>query len=250
MTQDEQLLKNRFAELARRAFIRESYAYSEFLTLAEQDVLTKMAFAPGLAPFALEGGYPAAERKVACFGDERKNGYAQEPPIVCVAVSPVHQKFADTLTHRDFLGALMALGFRRSVLGDIVVSENCGYVFCLESVAGYVAEQFTQVRRTTVRCAVTQAPDLAAELPEPVSLAVASERADAVVAAVYKLSRNESQQLISQEKVFVNSRQIESPGFVLPPGGLVSVRGFGRFLYEGVAGETRRGRLRVSIRIF
>ena len=44
------------------------------------------------------------------------------------AVLPLSQKFADPLTHRDFLGALIALGIRRSVLGDILLRQGKVYV--------------------------------------------------------------------------------------------------------------------------
>ena len=40
------------------------------------------------------------------------------------------KKFADELTHRDFLGTLMGLGIKRETIGDILTDDNCGYVFC------------------------------------------------------------------------------------------------------------------------
>ncbi len=250
MTESDQHLKNRFLELAHRAFSRECYVYSEFLTTAEQDILCGMAFDKSSAPFALKGGYDAAERRLACFGDESLCGYSEDPPIVCIRISPVSEKFADELTHRDFLGSLMGLGFRRAVLGDMILNENSAYLFCLNSVSGYIAEQLAKVRHTAVRCAVAQAPDIAAAPPEPIPINIASERLDAMIAAVYKLSRDESQQLISQGKVFVDSRLTESLSFSPKAGSVVSVRGFGRFLYEGVERGTRKGRLKASVRVF
>ena len=250
MPESELLLKNRFTELARRAFSRECYVYSEFLTTAEQDILCQMAFDGNAAPFTLSGGYETAERKLACFGGQALCGYTQAPPIVCILIAPVSKKFADELSHRDFLGSLMALGFRRNVLGDIVINDNCGYLFCLDSVAAFVAEQFTQVKHTTVSCALTQAPDFVSTLPEPVLFVAASQRLDAIVAAVYKLSRSESQRLFAQRRVFVNSKPVENTSFVVASGCVVSVRGFGRFLYEGIETETRKGRLKVSVRVF
>ena len=250
MSELDLLLKNKFTELSRRAFSRGCYIYSDFLTIAEQDILCSMAFDKSSAPFTLKGGYAGSERSLACFGDESLCGYQEKPPIACIHISPISQKFADVLSHRDFLGSLLALGLRRNVLGDIIISDNCAYLFCLESVAGYVLEQLSKVKHTSVRCTVTGAPEIVTVLPEPIQINIASERLDAIIAAVYKLSRGESQQLFSQGKVFVNSRLMESSSFCPPTGSIVSVRGCGRFIYEEIMGETRKGRLRASVRIF
>jgi len=251
MQDDTELLKKRFTELARRAFSQQRYMYSEFLTLAEQDALLGMRFDAASAPVSLDGGVDTAERKLAVFGNEELCGYAEEPPIACVSIAPLSRKFADALTHRDFLGALMALGVRRGVLGDILLHENCGYLFCLESVADFIVSEFNQVKHTAVKCEIIASlPDIAVKEPEARSVNVASERLDAIVAAVYKLSRSESQALIEQGKVFVNSRLTENTSLEPPPGAIVSVRGFGRFIYGGAAKETKKGRLFVDVRVY
>jgi len=248
MQNDELKLKNRFEELASRCSDRGCYSYSEFLTSAEQDALCHLRLT---VPFTLEGGYPAAERKLAVFGSQELCGYEEATPICSLSIEPTSPKFADELTHRDFLGSLMGLGIRREILGDIIISENRGCLFCLDSIADYIIESLTQVKHTAVAVSRTVAPPLSAmQLPEMTALVVASERLDAVIAAVYKLSRSESQHLFEQKKVFVNSRTEESVSFTLDAGDMVSVRGFGRFIYEGTEKETRKGRLLINVRIF
>lgn len=248
MNESDRILENRLSELAHRAFSRGCYVYSEFLTLDEQNVLCYLSSKN--TPFCLIGGYDAAERKVACFGNEQLCGYTEEPPIACILISPRSQKFADDLTHRDFLGALMALGFRRNVLGDIIISNNSAYLFCLESVSCFITQQLEKVGNTAVSCALTTAPGIINEPPACSTLNVSSERLDAIIAAVYKLSRSESQQLITRGRVYVNSRLTESVSYLPGQESIISVRGIGRFIYEGVEGETRRGRLRVAVRVF
>jgi RNA-binding protein YlmH len=251
MPDEIQQLKKRFLELAGRAFSQQRYAYSEFLTLAEQDVLLRLKFEAGSAPFTLFGGFDGAERMLAQFGSEALCGYAETPPIHCILIKPLSQKFADALTHRDFLGALMALGVRRSVLGDIVVQENSGYLFCLESISDFIVREFRQVKHTSVKCEIVESlPDLAVREPEARSVNIASERLDTMLAAVYKLSRSESQELIAQGKVYVGGRLTENASYEPSPGDIISVRGFGRFVYEGIAKETRKGRLFVDVRVY
>jgi RNA-binding protein YlmH len=251
MQDDEQLTKKRFLELAHRAYAKQSYTYTEFLTLAEQDILFRIGFDQILAPFTLSGGIDNAERQIAQFGNEELCGYSEKPPVDCISIMPLSQKFADILSHRDFLGALMALGVRRSVLGDIVLHENCGFLFCLDSISDFVVREFTQVKHTSVKCEIiSELPDIAITKPDISSINVASERLDAVIAAVYKISRGESQEIFSHGKVFVNSRMTENTSFQPDNGAVISVRGQGRFIYEGIEKETKKGRLFVNVRIY
>lgn len=245
--ENENLLKNRLTELAQRAWDRGVWVFSEFLTLAEQDTLLKLRLP---CPFALWGGLESAERKIASFGSEELCGYTEAPPVVCLRIEPVRQEFADSLTHRDFLGSLMALGIRREVLGDIEIADNVGYLFCLDSIAGFIAENLTSVRHTTVRCALSDPPDRLSAPPPVTELVVASERLDAAVAAVYRLSRSRAQELIEKEQVFLSGRLASGASAELTEGDIVSVRHYGRFLYEGVARETKKGRLRIMVRIY
>ena len=115
---------------------------------------------------------------------------------------------------------------------------------------GIAKRQFFQYCRKPRPLPVEQLPEAAVTLPEPVPILLASERLDALVAAVYHLSRSASQQLICQGRVALNDREAQSANAVLRPGDSVSVRGKGRFIYEGIDASTRKGRLRVMVRIF
>lgn len=247
MSDSDTLLKNRLTELASRSYNRGIWTFSEFLSLAEQDTLLRLRLP---CPFTLDGGWASAERRVAVFGSEETWGWVEPAPIVCVKIAPLQQKFADKLTHRDFLGSLMGLGIRREVLGDIAVVDNCGYLFCLDTISQYIIDNLTGVRRTTVSCAVSEPPQKLIEPPPLSQLVVASERLDAVIAAVYRLSRSQSQELIAGGKVFLSGRLCQNPDDQIDSGTIVSVRGTGRFLYEGIERETKKGKLRVNVRIY
>jgi RNA-binding protein YlmH len=248
MPDEERQLKKRLEELAARAEARACYTSSEFLTLAEQAALESLH---SQVPYTLEGGYAGAERKLAWFGDETLCGYEAPPPIACLCIAPVAPKFAETLTHRDFLGALMGLGIRREVLGDLILHEGRAYLLCLDSIAAYVAEQLTEVRHTAVSVSPAECPpETAVQLPPLRQIVVASERLDAVVAAVYNLSRAESQRLLMGGRVFVGGREMENAAYAPRQGDIISVRGHSRFRYEGVERETRKGRLRADVRVY
>lgn len=248
MNEENKKLQKRFSELAARAASRGCWTNTEFLSPAEQDLLLRTALD---APAVLAGGFDAAERRLALFGSESLCGYEAEPPIVCLQIAPAAPKFAEKLGHRDHLGALIGLGIRREVLGDIVLQDDAAYLFCLASIANFIIENCTQVRRTAVRVSRIDAlPELLTREPDVSAVIAASERLDALVAAVWKLSRSDAKQLIADGHVFVNSRLAQDPSAALDGGDMVSARGLGRFRYVGAAAETRKGRLRAEVRIY
>lgn len=239
MMDELELIKKRCRELELRAEKSGEVCCTEFLTLAEQDAV-KYA---GASVFS--GGYAGAERRVAVYG-----GGEEDAPIVCLCIAPRQPKFAEELSHRDLLGALMSLGLRRSMFGDLLRTEDGWYLFCLRERASFVAENLTQARHTSLTASETSELPGAAALPEQTSVVVASERMDALAAAVWKLSRAESQRLFAQGLVFVNGSVCENTSARPRTGDAVTVRGTGRFLYEGIERETKKGRLRALVRIF
>jgi len=240
MNDDDRLLQKRWKELDNRAQQRNSPIWTDFLDLNQQELLGQLHL-----PCRLEGGYPEAERRMAGFGPEEG-----EAPLVCLRISPKSAKFAQDLTHRDFLGSLLSLGFRRDLLGDILIKDNQAWLWCTAAIAPYIQEELTQVKHTWVEVSPAEGISWFLEPPPITGVLIASTRLDALVAAVYRLSRGDSQALISQGKVFVNSRLCQNSSLQLAPEQLVSVRGVGRFRYVGVERETRKGKLRAQVRIY
>ncbi len=248
MDNETKLLQKRFEELAGRSYNKGIWVYSDFLTTAQQALLMSLRLT---GKFELNGGFEGAERRLACFGSEEACGYEAYPPIVCVKIEPLSQKFADALTHRDFLGSLMALGVKREVLGDIIIFENCGYVFCLESISAYICESLESVRHTSVKCTLADSPPAKAdELPDEEEFIIASPRLDAVVASVYNLSRNAAKEAVEKGMVSINSVLSQNPAAQLSEHDRVSVRGSGRFIFEGIRRETKKGRLWAAVRVY
>lgn len=235
-------------DLYRRAEKQSTYVYSGFLSPAEQAAFLAAPPRGGTA-YAFEGGAPAAERRILIFGSENDFGYPPEPPIAVLTVRPAAEKFAETLTHRDFLGAVLALGIERELVGDIIVRGKSAYVLCLEPIAEYIRTNLTEVRHTQVRVSREEGPvpELAPALREE-QLNVASERLDAVIAAFCGLARGKADALFAAEKVFVNSLPAKDGSKRLKEGDVFSVRGFGKGIYDGIAKETKKGRYYVSIR--
>ncbi len=242
------LFRSRMNDLSERAFQKGIYTYSDFLTQAQQSELLKLKLS---VPFTFYSGYTNAERCIAVFGDASDFGYDYSVPATFVKIEPLQMKFADNLTHRDFLGSLMGLGIRREMLGDIIIKENVAYLVCLDTVSEFIISQLDKVKHTSVKCTVSDfiPEDVLPELKYE-ELIVSSERLDVLISAVYNLSRNDSQKRIEGETVFCNSMVVQNTSFVPKAETLISVRGMGRFIYDGILRQTKKGRNVIAVRIY
>ena len=170
-------------------------------------------------------------------------------PACVIAVRPKSEKYAEDLSHRDYLGAILGLGIERDLIGDILVRDKRAWFFCLSSAAEMLVSSLNQVRRTAVVAEIA-----AADIPElqpcyaAQKLNVASERLDAVVAAFAGLSRGQADKLFAAGKVYVNSRMMTDRSHTLKPGDVLSVRGTGKAIYDGIEYETKKNRYQVGLR--
>ena len=251
MSDDIELLKKRFRELYEKADRGGYFTFTDFLGLAEQSALREALPKVRQGDLTLFGGAEGAERIMARFGNAEEVGYETPFPILCVKIEPLSMKFADNLTHRDFLGALLNLGIERSTLGDIIIRDNVGYVFAEERIAEFITGELLRVKRTDVKATVVDTlPEGELYKTETKRIQIQSERIDAVVAKVYSLSREDSQSLIKRRLVFVNGKEIDSASYPPKEGDKVSVRGHGRFIYQSFDSTSRKGKLNAIVAVY
>ena len=247
MEKEELLFRKRIGELARICYERDVPVHTDFLTLNEQTIF--LSLVPSLPPvrYELTGGYEMAGRKVVCFLPSYEESL-MEAPFVCLLAQPVNLRFAQELTHRDYLGAVMNLGIERDKIGDILIEGKACHMFCMEDMADYLCREIHSVGRTNLTLSRVPAEELKiAPRFERISGSVASLRLDCVLALVWRSSRTKMTPYIEGEKVFVNGRLALSNSQILKEGDVVSVRGLGKFAYRGVETETKKGRLFIAV---
>ena len=244
----DNLLYNRITELAERAFSENRFLYTDFLDQSELSMFYNMEREVSYAGVKVSGGTEGCERCIVRFGSPEGAGYDEAFPVVLLRISPVQKKFADSLTHRDFLGSVIGLGIERARLGDIIVKDNEAFFFVEEGVSEYIRENLTKVKHTTVNVSVCESlPENAAAKIQEETIVVSSNRIDAVTAKVFAISRESAVRYISEGKVFVNGRQILSNNKSLSEGDKVSVRGKGKYIFINDGRQTKKGRLSLVI---
>lgn len=251
-SEKEQLqLQRRLKDLADKSYRQNLFTFSGFLGLAELELYYGMERELEFAAPALFGGSEGAERKMVRFGSPEELGYEEGYPISCIHVKPLQLKFAEALSHRDFLGALMNLGIERSCVGDIRTGEKGGYFYCQSSMAPYICENLTQIKHTHVSCEVVeQMEEMETDKPTEEEVQVSSLRIDGCLSKLYKLSRAESLSLFQSAKVYVDGRLVENNSRLLKSGEVVNVRGYGKFIFTGVKYETKKGKLCLGMQVY
>lgn len=236
-------------DLSERTLNKGIYTYSNFLTEDQQnDILVNKN---KLTDFCFFGGTKGALRKMARFGNEDELFYTEDFPIKCIIIEAVNKKFADKLTHRDILGAVMNLSVEREHIGDIIVKEDCSYIFVTDKMSEFIVESLKKIKHTDVKCKLCDFPENESLFTlEEKTVITSSLRADCVICAVYNLSRSTATQMFNSKKVFINSRQCENTSKLLAPGDTLSLRGYGKFIYKESLSKTKKDRLKILVDIF
>ena len=218
--------------------------FTRFLDPAQAKEAEAIARGAG-ARLACWGGYERAERVIACFHAEGDAPSRDEFPVVCLQ-SGYNARFC-SLSHRDLLGAFMALGLTRACVGDIIIEDANVILFATEQTAGFIAEGLTGAGKAALHF---KPFDETPPIPEPqgtsFSAVVSSLRLDAVLAAAYRLSRAGAAEQIRAGLVKLDHLPCERVDAQVAQGAMLSLRGRGRVRLTSVDGMTRKQRIGVT----
>ena len=168
------------------------------------------------------GGYPEAERGILCIYADDAVPEDSDFPITCLTFT---FREADTLTHRDMLGSLMAQQIQRNLIGDILVFP--GKIQCfVTGAAASVGMSLTKIGRVGVKVTDTLPFDEAYhQEKKEISGTVSSPRLDAVLKTALGLRREACTELISRQLVMLNYQEVtkipdcSKPEISFPSGG-------------------------------
>lgn len=247
---EEDLQFKKFVEdLANRAYKNGTYTYTKFLDPAKCSIAHNVTDNMPAGEYEYFGGCDESERVILRFGNIQNAGYEEQFPISILMISPLNNKFADVISHRDVLGAVLNLGLSRDVIGDIYVGDDAIYLFCHENVEEFIRENLTRIKHTTVNTEVTgEKPCSVGPVFKEKVIIVPSLRTDLIISKVFHISRSESELLFSREKVFINGRLCSKSGVPLRAGDTVSVRGCGKFIFDNEISVTKKGNTSIRVR--
>ena len=234
---DIKLLPARVKDLKQIVDRTASPKFTAFLTPEEVSVAVKQ-FSIG-EKHDLFGGYDNAERVMLGVLPD----WCEEATFPITAIT-FNYRPCDKLLHRDFLGALMALGITRESVGDILVGEGKTVAFVSSDVSRFVLTQVNKIGNV----GVSLSEGFAEPLPQlgqkkEFSVTVASTRLDCVVAAICNLSRTQAADKIIDGFVSVNSVGVMKPTLNVKSQDKITVRQKGRFEIDSCDEISKKGRI-------
>lgn len=236
------LLLARIDDLAEAALKEQSPQWTDFLEPPEREQAeAALRWKTGVR-FNAFGGYPKAERQRLVIYPDYYFTETIEMELAFLEIVPTARDAS--LAHRDYLGAVMALGINRVKTGDLLVAEGSAQLIIVPELADYLINNLTSVGAYTVKIAPIDPEQL--NLPnrrvKEIKTTVASLRLDALAALGFGDSRTKMARDIKADKVKVNWKPTRSPDQLLAPGDIISIRGRGRVEFREVTGQSKKGR--------
>lgn len=132
------------------------------------------------------------------------------------------------LTHRDILGALMSLGVKRELFGDIYEYQDDFYVAMDQKIYEYVKDNLTKIKRSKVKTSLSDEKIIIEHQYVIKTFIVSSLRLDKVVATIYGLPRSKAVSYIRSGFVKVNHKEVEEINYLCNNSDIISLRRHGR----------------------
>lgn len=194
------------------------------------------------------GGYEDATRKMLVYLPEylTEESLWEEAGLCCLRATFYE---GDSLSHRDFLGALMGAGIGRETVGDICVATGSCDLFVTKEIAPYLLQSLESAGRTKIK--LREIPLEDAYIPQPevqeIRDTLASMRLDSVISSGFRISRATAGEYIYAGKAVLNGLPCEKPDKLVEEGAVLSVRTLGKIRLKTVGGLTKKGRISVII---
>ena len=206
------------------------------------------------------GGYAEAERCLPVFLPEYVEGetLAEEMAELLRVIRVCAPTTGRKLTHRDYLGSLLALGIDRARTGDILVRDETSAlgpgadIIVKAEIADFIELNYSKAGRTELEVEILPLKELHVEPPKLDTRhdTVASLRLDSVVASAFRMSRAKAAEAIRRGLVSVNSTEALKVDAEVEEGDRIVLRGQGKIRLSEVGGSTRKDRIRITISMY
>ncbi|MCQ2546222.1 MAG: YlmH/Sll1252 family protein [Clostridia bacterium] len=262
MNRDE-LLIAQLEDRADRASDRYMLVAGDFLDTHQRKVAEDFAKSRKLPVRLLfYGGYEDAERSMPVFLPDYiempEKGVPEEVSDLLRIVRVSVSKGGRQLSHRDYLGSLLALGLDREVTGDILVrkpDERTGGgadIIVQTEIADFIEMNYNKAGRTslTVEVLPIDSLDTGSINIEQKQDTVASLRLDSICASAFGLSRAKAAEAIRRGIVSVNSVEATKIDMEIREKDKIVMRGKGKVTLDEIGGTSRKDRIRIKLNLY
>lgn len=236
----DELFCRQIMDYKERVEERNTYVLTDFMNPHEASVASSLIGKNNEVQIAFFGGIENAEMVRAILYPHTFE-VSKEDFSISVMEVRYPGKFVK-ISHRDVLGALMHLGLKRELYGDIVVEDDAAYFACISNMADYLLANLKTVGRGSVQVKKTEKTITHKQEYRSVLLSVASFRLDLIIAEAFHLSRKEASSYIQSNFVKVNYKEVVQSNYLCHNMDIISLRRHGRVKFVDLDKINKKGK--------
>lgn len=160
----------------------------------------------------------------------------------------IYNKKYYELYHRSVLGALMSLGIKRECIGDIVIcSDKRVFFSTTDEIYKFILQEFRSVGKAPIELKEVFFDVINEIRYESKVHFLSSLRLDVIIAGAYSLSRSEVLEYLERGDISLNHIPNQNPSHICVLDDEISVRHKGRVKITSIGGESKSGRIAVTL---
>lgn len=231
---------------------RNKITYTDFLNISEISEVKSVLREERISNYIIYGGKAETDRSLLIFYPEKfskemvEKNYEKIFKVIRIKL-PNNIRYE----HREFLSGIMKLGIKREKFGDIIVTDFGADIIALGEIAKILSNDLktlTRFRKSEITIESINEITMNENEFEEVNIIVSSIRLDNFVAELAKCSRKIAEEIIAQGKVFVNSVNEYKDSKKININDIITIRGKGKFIFDGIEKETKSGRYLLNLR--
>ena len=272
--QEDKLLISKIIDKLKFVNNKNQIQYTDFLDTYQQSIVIKALSLIGENKYVLDGGYDEAERKILFmypeklkdiflsedlnekyneninqnFNSEENNTVINQNVKVISIILP--QDLQGTYHHSEYLGGIMKLGIKREKIGDIIVNETGADILVLDEMADYLKlhlQDLTRFQKAEILIKEISELTILPVKKDEIVILIPQMRLDVIISEILHMSRSKADEIVSEERVFVNYELKTKNATMLKQGDILTVRGKGKFEIGEVLSQTSKGKLRLQV---
>lgn len=250
--QEDKLLISKMLDKIELSKSKNKIENTDFLDLYQKHLLEKILKQEKVENYIISGGTEDTERNIIVFYPDKLKAvaeinYKKILPIVCIRIN-LPKEMQGKYSHRDYLGGLMKLGIKREKVGDIFVFEDGADILILDEISKFLLNNISSLTRFSKSdIEIVNIDDIREKKieKEELRIIVPSMRLDAIVSELLRTSRGKAEEIIKEQRVFVNFENVDKLTRQIKEKDLIAVRGKGRFEIVEIEGTTRNDRIKL-----
>ena len=254
-TEEDKILVSRLFDKIEQSNKRNSIEYTDFLNLAQRQLVEKVIKELRIDNYIASGGYENAERTILVIYPNKleelvRNNQFSLDTIFSVIRIILPNELKGIYFHRDYLSAIIKIGIKREKVGDIITCKDGADLIVLKEAERYILEGLKQLKRfSKAEFESISLGELNAEEPKTkvLNIIIPSMRLDSLLSEALRTSRAKALEIIKEERVFVNHELFTKGSKEVKKDDIITVRGKGRFKVGETLNTTKKGNFVVEV---